>query len=314
MTDLRALSPDRFELGEGSRWVGDQVVLVDIPAGHLFGTPAPVGSAPQALTLLASTPVPLAAVAPVRDAPGTWLAAAGTGFWLLAPDGVRQVAAPEPVTGKDWRMNDAVADPAGRFWAGSMACDQSPKNGALYRFDPDGRVRTVLRDLTIANGPAFTADGRTMFLSDTPLGHVDRFDVDPATGELSGRRPFLRFDQGEPGGGSAQGEPGGRSAQGEPGGGQHGGGAPDGLSIDADGFLWVALFGGGAVRRYRPDGELDRIVPVPARQPTSVCLVGSRLIVTSGRGGLDGPGPEDGAVLVTDAGAEGVPALPVRLN
>jgi len=184
-------------------------------------------------------------------------------------------------------MNDAVADPAGRFWAGSMACDQSPRNGALYRFDPDGRTHTVLTGLTIANGPAFTADGRTMFLSDTPLGHVDRFDVDPASGELSGRRPFLRFESGE--------------------------GAPDGISLDADGFLWVALFGGGAVRRYRPDGELDRVVPVPARQPTSVCVAGSRLVVTSGRGGLDDPGPEDGAVLVGDAGVEGVRARPVRL-
>jgi sugar lactone lactonase YvrE len=284
MTDLRVLSSDRFELGEGGRWVGDQVVLVDIPAGRLFGTSA---ADPQGLTVLASTPVPLAAVAPVQDAPGSWVAAAGTGFWLLAADGVRQVAAPEPVTGKEWRMNDAVADPAGRFWAGSMACDQSPKNGALYRFDPDGRTHTVLTGLTIANGPAFTADGRTMFLSDTPLGHVDRFDVDPATGELSGRRPFLRFESEE--------------------------GAPDGISLDADGFLWVALFGGGAVRRYRPDGELDRVVPVPARQPTSVCVAGSRLVVTSGRGGLDDPGPEDGAVLVGDAGVEGVPARPVRL-
>jgi sugar lactone lactonase YvrE len=284
MTDLRALSPDRFELGEGSRWVGDQVVLVDIPAGRLFGTPS-AADRPANLTPLVDLPVPLAAVAPVRDAPGTWLAAAGTGFWLLGPDGVTELAAPEAVTGKQWRMNDAVADPAGRFWAGSMACDQSPRNGALYRRDPDGRVHTVVRDLTIANGPAFTADGRTMFLSDTPLGHVDRFDVDPATGALSGRQPFLRLDAAE--------------------------GAPDGLTLDADGFLWVALFGGGAVRRYRPDGELDRVIEVPAKQPTSVCLAGSRLIVTSGRGGLDAPGPDDGAVLVGESGVRGVPALAV---
>jgi sugar lactone lactonase YvrE len=284
MTPMRVLSPDRFELGEGSRWVGDQVVLVNIPAGRLFGTPT-AGLTPQPLTSLATLPVPLAAVAPVRDAPESWLAAAGTGFWVISPDGVREVAAPEPVTSKEWRMNDAVADPAGRLWAGSMACDQSPRHGALYRLDPDGRVHTVLRDLTIANGPAFTADGRTMFLSDTPLGHVDRFDVDPATGELSGRQPFLRLDPAA--------------------------GAPDGITVDADGFLWVALFGGGAVHRYRPDGQLDGAVPVPARQPTSVCLAGSRLFVTSGRGGLDDPGPEDGAVLVGETDVKGVPALPV---
>ena len=286
MTDVRALAPDRFELGEGSRWVGDRVVLVDIPAGHLFGTPAPTGSGPQELTRLAELPVPLAAVAPVQDSPGTFLAAAGNGFWLLSDGAGRELIGAEAVTGKEWRMNDAVADPAGRLWAGSMACDQSPKGGALYRY-ADGRVHTVLRGLTIANGPAITADGRTLYLSDTPLGVIQRFDLDPSTGELSGRRDFVRIDSAD--------------------------GAPDGLTLDADGFLWVALFGGGAVRRYRPDGQLDRTVAVPARQPTSVCLVGSQLVVTSGRGGLDDPGVDDGAVLVTAAGAQGVPALPVRL-
>jgi sugar lactone lactonase YvrE len=283
---MKALSSDRFELGEGGRWVGDQVVLVDIPAGRLFGTPS-AAVAPQTLTQLAELPVPLAAVAPVRDAPGSWIAAAGTGFWLIEGGEGRQLAEAEAVTGKQWRMNDAVADPAGRLWAGSMACDQSPKGGALYRF-ADGKVQTVLTGLTIANGPAITPDGRTLFLSDTPLGLVQRFDLDPATGELSGRRDFVRLDEND--------------------------GSPDGITVDADGFLWMALFGGSAVRRYRPDGELDRIVEVPARQPTSVCLAGSRLVVTSGRGGLDDPGPDDGAVLVTDAEATGIPALPVRLT
>lgn len=286
MTHVQVLSADRFELGEGSRWVGDRVVLVDIPAGRLFGTPATAET--PVLTELARLPVPLAAVAPVAGRPGAWLAAAGTGFTVIEGEDVRELAAPEPVTDRPWRMNDAVADHAGRFWAGSMACDQSPRNGALYRLDPDGRVRTVLRGLTIANGPAFSPDGRVMYLSDTPLGHVDRFAVDPATGELSDREPFLRID----------------SAQ----------GSPDGITVDAAGHLWVALFGGGAVHRYRPDGVLDRTVSLPVRQPTSVCVAGDRLIVTSGRGGLDDPGPDDGAVLVTDASAPGVEALPARIS
>jgi sugar lactone lactonase YvrE len=290
MSDVIALTPDRLELGEGGRWVGDRLMLVDIPAGRLLSlplrsdTPEPT-TAP--LTELARLPEPLAVVAPVAGEPDTWLAATGTGFALLGPNGVRRLADPEPVTTKPWRMNDGVADSEGRFWVGSMACDQSAGNGALYRLDPDGSVRTVLRGLTIANGPAFSADGATMFLSDTPLGHVDRFDVDRRSGELSGRRPFLRFEEDD--------------------------GSPDGITVDADGFLWVALFGGGAVHRYRPDGVLDRRVPVPAQQPTSVCLVGSTLVVTSGRGGLDDPGPDDGAVLVTDAGATGVPALAVKV-
>jgi sugar lactone lactonase YvrE len=287
MTDVRELAADRLELGEGSRWVGDRVVLVDIPAGRLLSAPAPPGAA-SALTELAKLPEPLAAVAPVAGRPQAWLAAAGTGFTLIDGDDVREIAAPEAVTDRPWRMNDAVADRAGRFWAGSMACDQTRGCGALYRLDPDGSVRTVLRDLTIANGPAFSPDGRVMYLSDTPLGHVDRFDVDPRTGELSGRAPFLRLDE------------------------EHG--TPDGLTVDADGYLWVALFGGSAVRRYRPDGVLDRAVPVPARQPTSVCLVGDHVVVTSGRGGLDDPGPADGAVMITEAGATGLEALPARLD
>ncbi len=288
MGDVEILSTDRYELGEGSRWAGDRLVLVDIPAGRLL-TAAADGLRPGTeLTELARLDVPLAAVAPIAGRAGSWLAAAGTGFWALTADGVREIAAPEPVTAREWRMNDAVADRAGRFWAGSMAIDQSPGQGALYRLDPDGSVHTVLRGLTIANGPAFSPDGRTMYLSDTPLGHIDRFDVDPATGELSGRRPFARIAEED--------------------------GTPDGLTVDSAGYVWAALYGGAAVRRYSPEGVLDREVPVPARQPTSVCLVGSTLIVTSAREGLDDPGPADGAVLITGAGATGVPALPVSLD
>ena len=286
-----AFTPDRLELGEGSRWVGDRLVLVDIPAGRLLSAPAPTGApagSGDRLTELAALPDPLATVAAVAGRPGTWLAATGTGFALIGADGVRPLASPEPVTDRPWRMNDGVADRAGRFWAGSMACDQTARCGALYRLDPDGSVRTVLRDLTIANGPAFSPDGRTMYLSDTPLGHVDQFDVDPGTGELSNRRPFVRLDSED--------------------------GAPDGLTVDAEGHVWVALFGGGAVHRYRPDGELARRIPVPAEQPTSVCLVGTNLVVTSGRGGLHHPGPDDGAVMIGEAGATGIPALPVRLD
>jgi sugar lactone lactonase YvrE len=233
-------------------------------------------------------PETLAAVAPIADRPGAWLAASGTGFTVIDGDDVRPIAAGPPVTGRPWRMNDGVADRAGRFWVGSMACDQSPGCGALYRLDPDGSVRIVLRDLTVANGPAFSPDGRVMYLSDTPLGHIDRFDVEPSTGELSGRAPFARIDPDD--------------------------GSPDGLTVDADGHVWVALFGGAAVRRYRPDGVLDRTLAVPARQPTSVCLVGDQVVVTSGRGELPDPGEHDGAVMIAPAGVTGLQALPARLE
>lgn len=244
MTDVIDLAPDRLELGEGSRWAGNHLVLVDIPAGRLLAAPAPTGATPTSanpLTELAKLSVPLAAVAPVADRPDVWLAAAGTGFAVLDGADVRWVGVPQPVTDRPWRMNDA-----------------------------------------------FSADGRVMYLSDTPLGHVDRFDVDPRTGDLSGRRPFARIKEEN--------------------------GSPDGLTVDADDHVWVALFGGSAVHRYRPDGILDRRLAMPARQPTSVCLVGDRVVVTSGRGGLTDPGDRDGAVLVAAAGATGRPALPARLD
>jgi sugar lactone lactonase YvrE len=158
-----------MERGESARWAGHRLVLVDIPAGRLLSASPPTVATPaQRLTELAKLDQPLAAVAPVAGRPGVWLAAAGTGFVLIDDGDVRPVASPEPVTDRPWRMNDGVADRAGRFWAGSMACDQTPECAALYRLDPDGSVRTVLRDLTVANGPAFSPDGRTMYLSDAP--------------------------------------------------------------------------------------------------------------------------------------------------
>ncbi|MGW7726661.1 SMP-30/gluconolactonase/LRE family protein [Streptomyces canus] len=131
-------------------------------------------------TRLAGLDVPLGAVAPVHGRPDTWIAAAGTGIALLTPDGALDwLDRPEDRTPFPSRMNDGVADPAGRFWAGSMAYDGTPGAGSLYRTDPDGTVARVLDGLTIANGPAFTADGTTMYLADTAAGTILRCRIDP---------------------------------------------------------------------------------------------------------------------------------------
>ncbi|WP_307183498.1 SMP-30/gluconolactonase/LRE family protein [Streptomyces canus] len=115
------------------------------------------------------------------------MAAAGTGIALLTPDGALDwLDRPEDRTSFPSRMNDGVADPAGRFWAGSMAYDGTPGAGSLYRTDPDGTVVRVLDGLTIANGPAFTADGTTMYLADTAAGTILRCRIDPLSGDLLG--------------------------------------------------------------------------------------------------------------------------------
>jgi sugar lactone lactonase YvrE len=145
------------------------------------------------------------------------------------------------------RMNDGKCDPAGRFWAGTMALDERHGAGALHRLDPDGRVHTMLSGVTISNGLDWTADGR-MYYIDSPTQRVDVFDFDLASGDIENRRPFVRIPSEE--------------------------GTPDGLTLDADGHVWVALWGGGAVHRYAPDGGRDAVIRVPTQYPTSCAFGG----------------------------------------
>ncbi|MET8464571.1 SMP-30/gluconolactonase/LRE family protein [Micromonospora zamorensis] len=283
LTEPTIWSTDRLELGEGLRWVDDRLVLVDLLAGRLLETD---GDGPTPLRELRRLDVPLGAVAPVTGRSGDWLAAAGTGITVLTTAGdPRPVAdlvgdAPEPT-----RMNDAVADPHGRFWAGSMTYAAVPGGGTLFRLTPGAEPVPAVTGLTIPNGPAFDAAGTTMYLADTPLGAIDRFTVDPESGALHGREPFLRISSAD--------------------------GGPDGMTVDAAGHLWIALWGGSAVRRYRPDGTLDREIRLPAKQPAGICLGGPdlrRLFVGTARVGLDTAGPADGALLAVDVEVPGLPA------
>lgn len=272
------LRPDRLELGEGIRWTDEGMVLVDILAGRLLSAPDDP-TAP--LRELAHLPFPLGAVAPVADRPGTWIAAAGTGICLLAPDGkTTWLARPEDGAPVAMRMNDAAADPSGRFWAGSMAYDADEGAGSLYRVDHDGTVTRVLDGITVPNGPAFTADGTAMYLADSARGLVRRYPVDPATGELGAPETFLTVDDG----------------------------SPDGMTVDAEGAVWIAVWGTGTVRRYLSDGRLDRTLRLPARQPAGVCLREDVLHITTARVGLTAPGPHDGAVFTARVDVPGMSA------
>jgi sugar lactone lactonase YvrE len=160
----------------------------------------------------------------------------------------------------DQRMNDGNCDAAGRFWAGTMAIDEHEGAGALYRLDPDGRVHTMVDRVSISNGIDWSEDGRLMYYIDSPTQSVDVFDFDLASGTIANRRSFVRIDPVD--------------------------GTPDGLTLDAEGFVWVALWGGGAVRRYASDGTLDSIVTVAAPHVTS-CAFGGRdlgdLYITTAR-------------------------------
>ena len=243
------------ELGEGPVWDArsGRLAWVDITARLLHLTD------PDGATDTIDVPLPVGAVAP--RAAGGYVAALQDGFWVIGDGPARRIAA-IPDARPGLRCNDGKCDPAGRFWAGTMADDQAPGAGALYRLDPDGRVTRVLGGITVSNGLAWSRDGRTMYYVDTPTQRVDAFSYDPATGEVGDRRPEVTVPPEA--------------------------GAPDGMTIDADGGLWVALWGGAAVHRY-VDGRLERVVELPVSQPTSCCFGGDNLdelYVTSARQGL----------------------------
>ncbi|TDV54864.1 SMP-30/gluconolactonase/LRE family protein [Actinophytocola oryzae] len=225
--------------------------------------------------------MPVGAVVPTGDPDGGWLCAAGRGFARLDLDGTVTVLAEREHDGN--RMNDGKCDPHGRFWAGSMAWSKEDGAGSLYRMDGDGSVTTVLRDVTISNGMAWTRD--RMYYIDTPTQRVDVFDFAP-DGGISDRRAAFAV----------------------------GGGAPDGMCVDDEGCLWVALWGGSGVRRYSPAGETLAFVDVAAPQVSSCAFAGDRLFVTTSREGYDEEDsaryPHAGKVFTVRLPVGGPPARP----
>jgi sugar lactone lactonase YvrE len=206
------------------------------------------------------------------------------GFALEDPDGTLTYL------GDVWsddgvRMNEGGCDPDGRFYCGSMAYDRRPGAGTLYRLDPDLSVHEILDGVTISNGLEWSPDGSLAYYNDTPTQQVALFDYDSGAG-LTGRRVFTEIAEED--------------------------GRPDGLTVDADGGVWVALHGGGAVRRYTPDGRLDEVVEVPTSQVTACSFGGpdlDQLFITTSQENLEpGTDPLAGALFRVAAGVTGMPA------
>jgi sugar lactone lactonase YvrE len=291
MSEAVASTTNQALLGEGVRWDArrDELLAVDILAGRVFrGHVADDGS----LSLVRDYWVPgtVGAIVPVQDDEG-WMVAAGRGFVHLRPDGsLRPIV---PVTPVGARMNDGACDPQGRFWAGTLANDFRPGGGALYRLDPKGHIELMLGDLTISNGLGWSPDGTIMYLADSGprLVHAFRFNGD--SGTISDGRVLITVAEDL--------------------------GAPDGLTVDADGDLWVAIYGGGQVHRYSPAGALRDVLPVPADQCTSCAFAGpqlNRLYVTTATEGWSDDQrraqPAAGIVYRFETDATGRPADPFR--
>jgi sugar lactone lactonase YvrE len=209
-------------------------------------------------------------------------------FTLWSADGVREWVA-EPVIAEGFRFNEGSCDPLGRLLAGSLAYGFTEGAGSMYRLGSadDGRaISTLFGGLTITNGLGFTADGTRAYYADTPTRRIDVFDV--VDGELTGRRPWATIAEGA--------------------------GDPDGLCVDSEGGVWVALYGGSAVQHFAPSGVHDATVELPVTNVTSCTLGGADLttlyITTSRENLADDEQPEAGAVFTARAATAGVPILP----
>jgi sugar lactone lactonase YvrE len=186
------------------------------------------------------------------------------------------------------KLNEGGCDPVGRFFIGSMAYDFTPGAGSLYRIDPDGTATVVLANVTISNGLQWSLDGSKAYYIDTPTRRVDVFDYDVVDGSLHNRRMFADLD------GFV--------------------GSPDGMTIDADGGLWVASWGDGRVRRLDGDsGAISEEIVVPDISNVSACAFGGRdfdtLYLTTSRQLLpnDEVEPLAGTVFAVRPGVRGVP-------
>lgn len=235
------------ELGEGVTWdaAHQRLVSVDIMRGrvHVVDPAARAGR-----TLEVGQPV--GAVVPWRK--DALMAAVRDGFATLSlDDGRLTFVAHVELDKPGQRMNDGACDAAGRFWAGTMCMQERPGLGALYRLDPDRSTHTMIEGVSISNGIDWSLDQSRMYYVDSPTQRIDVFDFDPDAGAMTNRRPFAAIDPVD--------------------------GTPDGLTVDAEGAIWLALWGGSAIRRYLPDGRLDRVIPLPVTHPTTCAFGGPDL-------------------------------------
>lgn len=282
--DLIILEPDKVdvpaaELGEGPCWDADSQSLlwVDIPAGRVHRL--------SAAGVHSSWDVGQQTGAVVPRASGGLVVAAGNGFVTLDPltgDVAELAAAPgQPET----RMNDGKCDRAGRFYAGTMANDESPGKGSFYRLDLDHSVTEIYTGIGISNGLGWSPDDRLMYYIDSFAYRVDVLDYDPATGQMGERRPFATLGSGDV--------------------------MPDGLAVDSEGGVWVAVWGGGVIQRYDSGGRLTGVVRLPAANVTSCAFGGpelDQLYITT----ADGPGRSPGALFTCPAGVAGLRSYPYR--
>jgi len=273
--------------GEGPLWhPGERrVYWVDIPKGRLFRYDPGTGAHEQVYE---------------GDVIGGFtIQAAGALLLFMAKGAIKtwrggQLSTViEAIPGEEQtRFNDVIADPEGRVFCGTMAIPE--RAGRLYRMDRDGTLTEVINEVGVSNGMGFTPDRKTMYYTDTRRRDISLFDYDRRSGAISNRRPFVTVPQRE------------------------GEGSPDGMTVDAQGYVWSARWDGGCLVRYAPDGQEERRVYFRAKKVSSVVFGGEdyqdMYVTTAGGQNKATEGTGAGALFRLRLGIQGVPEFPSRVG
>jgi sugar lactone lactonase YvrE len=271
MMDIRALSNQVSDLGEGPIWIDDrnEVMWVDIPGKKLHCSDFDSG-----LTRTWSFPTSICAFA--ENINGGYIAATLVGFAEINAHG--ELHPKQSFLDSNMRFNDGKADAAGRFWAGTTALDFAPNRGNLYVVEVDGTYRKVLENITLSNGMGWSPCNQYFYYIDSIPGVMKRFDFDLIKGTIANPVDLIVFDATK--------------------------GIPDGMTVTNDGLLVVALWDGSRLEVFSAEGKKIDEIQLPVQRPTSCTfggIDGATLIVTSSGQDLDLHGqPFNGKTLRVD--------------
>ena len=275
----------RCQTGEGPLWHPMEKLLywVDIPTGRMFRFDPSTGEHEQFYDgeVVGGFTI---------QEDGALLLFMARGAVAIWRDGKLEYVIREHPEERDSRFNDVIADPAGRVFCGTMPT--SERSSRLYRLDLDGSLTLVLEDVRLSNGMGFTPDRKQMYYTDTRARKLYFFDYDIDTGAITNQRVFLETPEGE--------------------------GGPDGMTVDAEGFVWSARWDGSALYRYTPQGVEERRVRFPARKVSSLTFGGENLsdiyVTTAGGQNKDEEGSGAGGLFRLELGIRGLPEFASRVG
>jgi len=274
------------ETGENPLWhpVEKRLYWTDIPRGHLYCYNPATG---EHRRVYEGEPVGGFTI----QADGSLLLFMARGAIKVWRGGALMTVIDEIPAERGSRFNDVIADPAGRVFCGTMSSEAHL--GRLYLLDTDGTLRLVLKDVQTSNGMGFTPDQKGFYYTDSGKREIYRFKYDPWSGSISHRQLFASVPEGE--------------------------GAPDGMTVDAEGRVWSARWGGGCVVRYNADGTaVEQRIEFPARKVASLTFGGDDLkdlyVTTAGGQDRENEGPGAGAVFRVRPGVRGLPEFQSRVG